>query len=116
MTRYEDATIRIDDDIVIIKGRGPLRRDRRINRAHISRVETFEMGLWSGRARLVGISPLRPRNWFYWDRARRHKTTAVGIDHGRFLRPTVTPDDPETVAQLLRSQAEPHHPGSRDDT
>ncbi len=111
MTRYEDATIRIDDDIVVIKGGGPLRRDRHINRADIHGVETFEMGLWSGRARLVGISPLRPRNWFYWDRARRHKTIAVGIDLGRFLRPTVTPDVPETVAQLLHPQAEPHQPG-----
>lgn len=115
MTSYEDNTIRIGDNVVFIKGRGPLQRERRIIRAAIKRVEIFEMGLCSGRARLVGISPLRPRNWFHWDRDRGRKTTAVGIDHGRFLRPTVTPDSRTPSSNYSNKMLNPTGWASHDD-
>ena len=76
-------------------------RERRISRSDIRSVDSFDMGFWSGRYRLVGISPGRPRSWFTWDSSRRHKTTALVIDTGGFLQPTITPDEPDVVAELL---------------
>ena len=62
------------------------------------------MGFWTGRHRLVGISFGRPRNWFHWDRNRNRKSTAISLDVGGWIRPTIVPDDPEAVEEILRAQ------------
>ena len=89
---------------VVIKHYTWLRRPRRIPRTDIRHIDTFETGLLSGRYRLVGISPLRPRNWFSWERGRSDRSSvAVALDVGRFFHPTVTPDDPNAVVALLKA-------------
>ncbi len=103
MTIYDDHTITVDDDAVVIKRYTWLRRSRRIPRSEIRHIDTFETGLLSGRHRLVGISPLRPRNWFSWERGRSRSSVAVALDVGRLFRPTVTPDDPDAVVALLQT-------------
>jgi hypothetical protein len=40
-------------------------------------------------------------HWWNLDPRRLHKTVALVIDVGRRVRPTITPDDPETVARIL---------------
>jgi hypothetical protein len=103
MTTYDDHTITVDDNAVVIKHYTWLRRPRRIPRTDIRHIDAFETGLLSGRYRLVGISPLRPRNWFSWERGRSRSSVAVAIDVGRFFHPTVTPDDPNAVVALLKA-------------
>jgi hypothetical protein len=41
-------------------------------------------------------------HWWNLDTRRPGKTVALVIDVGRRIRPTITPDDPERVEQILR--------------
>jgi hypothetical protein len=40
-------------------------------------------------------------HWWNLDPGRTHKDVALVLDLGRRIRPTITPDDPETVARIL---------------
>ena len=102
MSDYEDDTIVVDDDGLTIRSYGRPGHVKRIEFSAIRGFETFPMGFWSGRHRLVGMPLGRPRNWFHWDRHRRGKQVAIGLDVGGWIRPTIAPADPETVEQLLR--------------
>lgn len=98
---YEDDTVELDAEGVRIKSyRGP-GNAKHIPYPAIRDFEVFEMGFWSGRHRLVGLPLGKPRNWFHWDRNRRGKTTAIGLDVGRLIRPTIVPDDPTAVGAIL---------------
>ena len=68
MTPYEDEAILLDKDGVTIKNYRRPGDTKRIAYGSIQSFEAFEMGLWTGRYRLVGMSLGRPRNWFHWDR------------------------------------------------
>ena len=104
MTSYEDDTILLDDEgVTITSYRWPGDMNR-IGYTEIQRFERFEMGFWTGRHRLVGISPGRPRSWFHWDRDRKRKRTAISLDVGRLLRPTIVPVDPDAVEAILRGE------------
>ena len=98
---YDDDTVQLDDDGLSIKNSRARGASRRIEYGAIRRVETFEMGFWSGRHRVAGISPGRPRNWFAWERGRSAKQVAVALDVGTWVRPTFTPDDPGAVIAIL---------------
>ena len=102
MADYEDDTVELDAEGLRIKSyRGPGRAKHILYR-EIRDFEVFEMGFWSGRYRLVGMPLAKPRNWFPWDRNRRGKTTAIGLDVGRLIRPTIVPDNPTAVIEILR--------------
>ena len=62
--------------------------------------------LVSGRYRLVGMSFGRPRNWFAWDRNRNSKRIAISLDVGKWIRPTVVPEDPDAAEEILRGAVE----------
>jgi hypothetical protein len=58
------------------------------------------------------LPPLRVRRWRIWgsgdfvhwwnlDRRRPSKDTALVLDVGTRIRPTITPDDPDAVEQVL---------------
>jgi hypothetical protein len=102
VARYEDEVILLDDDAVTIKTYRKPGDARRIEYGSIRNVESFEMGLWSGRYRLVGMSFGRPRNWFAWDKRRNDKRIAIGLDVGKWIRPTFVPEDPDTAEEVLR--------------
>ena len=104
MTRYEDDSVLLDDEGVTIKNYRKRHDDKRISYRTIQDFELFEMGFWSGRHRLIGLSFGRPRNWFPWERNRRDKRIAVSLDVGKLILPTVTPDDPDAVAAILSEQ------------
>ena len=101
MTTYEDTTVALDDEGLTIKGYRWLGDERRIDYGSILGHEVFEMGLWSGKFRVVGIGFGRPRDWFSWSRSRTNKTTAISLDVGRLIRPTIVPDDPAGVDAIL---------------
>lgn len=102
MTRYEDQTVLLDDDGLTIKNYRKPGDAKRIPYGSIEDFEVFEMGFWSGRHRLVGISIGRPRNWFPWDRNRSDKRKAISLDVGKRILPTIAPDDPQAVETILR--------------
>jgi len=43
-------------------------------------------------------------HWWNLDPHRPHKRMALVIDTGRLVRPTITPDNPDTVEQILTTQ------------
>jgi hypothetical protein len=58
------------------------------------------------------LSPLGVRKWRLWgsgdfvhwwniDAGRQRKNVALVINTGRHIRPTITPDDPDTVERIL---------------
>ena len=102
MTRYEDDAILLDDDGLTIKSYRRPGDEKRIEYRSIRSFEMFQMGFWTGRHRLVGIGFGRPRNWFHWDRDRNSKRTAISLDVGGWLRPTIVPEDSDAVAEILR--------------
>jgi len=106
MPRYEDDVLLLDDDGVTIKSYRRPGDARRIAYRSIRSFEVFEMGFWSGRYRLVGMSLGRPRNWFHWDRNRDRKSTAISLDVGKWVRPTIVPDDLDVVEEILRGAVE----------
>ena len=101
MTHYEDKTILLDDEAVTIKSYRKPADTKRIEYRSIKGFEVFQMGFWTGRHRLVGMSFGRPRSWFHWDRDRGDKSTGISLDVGGWIRPTIVPDDPEAVAEIL---------------
>jgi len=101
MSRYEDDTVLLDDDGLTIKSYRKPRDEKRIEYRSIRSFETFETGLFTGRHRLVGINPGKPRNWFHWGRGRSDKRTAISLDVGGWIYPTIVPDDPDAVEEVL---------------
>lgn len=104
MPLYEDDTVLLDTDGVSIKNYRKRGDTKQIGYSRIEHVEVFEMGFWSGRHRLIGISAGRPRNWFPLERNRQAKHIAVALDVGRWILPTFTPDDPTAVAAILNER------------
>lgn len=43
-------------------------------------------------------------HWWNLDSRRPSKTLALVIDVGRHIKPTITPDDPQTVERLLKDR------------
>jgi hypothetical protein len=101
MSRYEDDTILLDDTALTIASYRRPGDARRVEYGSIRSFQIFEMGFWTGRHRLVGISLGRPRNWIHWGRNRGDKRTAISLDVGAWIRPTIVPDDAEAVAEIL---------------
>ena len=98
---YQDETVVLDDLGLTIKSLRWRGDERRITYGDIEHTEMFEMGLWSGRFRLVGISFGRPRSWFPRGRSRTNKSVAIALDLGRLIHPVIVPDDPLVVNALL---------------
>ena len=104
MAQYEDDMVVLDDDGVTIKNYRRRGDAKRIAYGDIRDIDVFEMGIWSGRYRLVGISFGRPRNWFHWNPNLGAKGAAIGLDVGKWIRPTMVPEDPATVEEILRAR------------
>lgn len=98
--RYEDRTVRIDpSSVTIARYYFPWGGSKTIARSDIVAVAVRPASRWS-RWRLWGSSNLR--NWFPLDTERRDKTHVVEIDIGKRIVPTITPTEPERVADLIR--------------
>jgi len=101
MARYEDDAVLLDSDGVTFKSYRWPGDTKKVTYDSIRSIERFEMGLWTGRFRLVGISFGRPRSWFPWARGRNSKNIAFSLDVGKWLGPTFVPDDPEVAESVL---------------
>jgi len=98
---YDDAEVVCDDNAIVIKHYYPWGA-KRIPYASIRRVQPLP---------LTGVNSLRRwriwgsgdfRHWWNFDARRPTKKTALVLDVGGWVRPTITPDDPEAVEQILR--------------
>jgi hypothetical protein len=99
--RYEDGTVMVDGDGVTIRRYGTFGSVRTLWFDDIAEVTVRRLGS-AGKWRLVGAGPGGGwRNWYGWDGTRRSKGAAFVFDVGRFWRPTVTPDDPESFSAAL---------------
>ena len=58
---------------------------------------------WRGRWRLWGSGDFV--HWYSLDDRRPKKTTAIELDTGGRIRPTITPDDVEAVARIVADHA-----------
>src|SRR5579875_414456 len=97
---YDDGSIRCDEQALSIRRYYPW-GTKRIPYTSIRNVQTLPLtGLQKARKwRLWGSGDLV--HWWNLDRHRPHKSTALVIDTGSRIHPTITPDDPSTVTRIL---------------
>lgn len=69
----------------------------------IRSVRRVEMGALTGRGRIWGTAD--PRYWASLDPGRPRKKAGLVLDVGGFVRPFLTPDDPDAVEAAIRRRA-----------
>jgi hypothetical protein len=99
---YDDGRIVCDEDGVHVR-RYYLWGDKTIPYRVIRSVTPRPLTRWRGKWRLWGSGDLV--HWYNLDRTRPKKDTALELDTGGRVRPTITPDDPSTVARILAERA-----------
>ncbi|MDT5350764.1 MAG: hypothetical protein QOH91_4051 [Mycobacterium sp.] len=100
---YEDAGLTLDEDgITIHRYYFPFATRKRIAYGDIQGIKTKPMGWASGKGRFWGASD--PRYWFPLDMQRGKKQTLLILDVGSWVRPCITPDDPDQVIGLLKTR------------
>ncbi|MDQ3932037.1 MAG: hypothetical protein M3252_04265 [Actinomycetota bacterium] len=67
--------------------------------ARIRHVKEVEIGPLTGQWRIWGTAS--PRYWAHLDLQRPYKTTAFVLDVGGFVRPWITPGDPDLFRVVL---------------
>lgn len=76
---------------------------KRIAYDKIRSLRRVEMSPLKGQMRVWGTS--NPHYWASLDPKRRHKSITLILDLGRFVRPFITPDDPDRLEAIIREQA-----------
>jgi hypothetical protein len=98
--RYDDGRIVCTDSELVI-GWYYLWGAKRIPYARIRSVDQRRVARW----RIWGSGDFV--HWWNLDRRRPTKETALVLDVGGRIRPTITPDDPDAVAQVLAAHGVP---------
>ncbi len=102
---YDDGGVACDNDGLLIRRYYPWGA-KRIPYASIRGVE--ELPLTGGnrirRWRLWGSGDFV--HWWNLDGHRPKKSMALVVDVGRRVRPTITPDAPDTVARIVRERSD----------
>jgi hypothetical protein len=98
--RYDDGAIRCDEQGIIIRRYYPW-GPKTIPYASIAGVETLPLtgANQVRRWRLWGSGDFV--HWWNFDPHRLGKDTALVLDLGRRVRPTITPDDAAAVARII---------------
>lgn len=96
---YDDGRIRCDEWGLVIRWYG-LFGAKKVPYDRIRSATTGDMGALGGRYRIWGSSDLR--HWYNLDRTRPRKKTAIVLDLGGWLRPVITPDEPDKVIEILK--------------
>jgi hypothetical protein len=100
---YQDRWIECTPDALVIRGYYfPLAGRKVVPYRSIRSVQSFQMGVFTGRGRIWGTT--NPRYWAHLDPGRPHKTVGLLLDLGRFVKPAITPDDPAAVEAILRER------------
>jgi hypothetical protein len=103
---YDDGLIELDSDgLTIRRYYFPFGTSKRIPYAQIKDVQERHMGLLTGKGRLWGSGDLR--HWASLDLRRPQKEKALILDLGTWIKPVITPDDPDRVLALLQERI-PH--------
>ena len=76
---------------------------KRIPYGSIRSVRRVDMGAFTGRARIWGTT--NPHYWAHLDPRRPGKKMGLILDLGRFVRPFITPDDPDAVEAAIIERA-----------
>ena len=98
---YEDQTVVLDDSgVTLPRYYFPVGTAKHVPYAQIRGVTVRPMGWLSGRARLWGTGSLR--SWLPLDLRRPAKEFMVVLDLGARVSPAFSPDDPDTVAHVIR--------------
>ncbi len=98
---YEDRWITCTPKHLTIRGYYfPLGSAKTIPLDRLRHVEEVEIGTLTGQWRIWGTAS--PRYWAHLDLGRPHKTVAFVLDVGGFVRPWITPEDPDSLRTILR--------------
>lgn len=102
MSQYDDGRIACTDDEICIRGYYfPIFRwgAKHIPYAKLRKVRRVRLGTMRGRGRIWGTA--NPRYWANFDAGRPGKQFGFVLDVGRFVRPFITPDDPDAAASAI---------------
>jgi len=95
---YDDGRIACDQDGLTIRWYYPWGH-KHLPFERIRSATAFALGPVRGRWRLWGTGDLV--HWYNLDGRRPRKQTGIEIDAGGRVRPCITPDDPEAVAEII---------------
>jgi len=99
---YDDGLIACSDDGLVIRRYTLFLGPKRVPYGQIrAATEVALRGFSFGKWRIWGSTDLR--DWFNLDWRRPRKRVGLVLDLGRHARPVITPDDPQRVADALRS-------------
>jgi hypothetical protein len=110
--RYQDGGLVLGEDTLTIRRYYfPWAGPKHIRYTDIRGVEARPMNWLTGRGRGWGSS--NPHYWLPLDLGRAGKHTLLVLDLGRWVKPCVTPDDPDLVLRLLAPLVSAPGPGDR---
>jgi hypothetical protein len=100
---YKDRWITCEPDRLVIRGYYfPVGASKSIPYRKITGVQKLALTALSGRWRIWGTS--NPRYWFNLDPSRPNKQAALILETGGWVRPVITPDDPDKVAAIIEER------------
>ncbi|MCX8032500.1 MAG: MFS transporter [Thermoleophilia bacterium] len=100
---YKDRWIECTEERLIIDGYYfPFGNKKTIPYHRIKSVSEVTIGPATGQWRIWGSSDFR--HYFHLDPKRPHKTRALVLDVGKFIRPVITPEDTDQVKAILASK------------
>ncbi|MBN2113783.1 MAG: hypothetical protein JW785_06625 [Acidimicrobiia bacterium] len=98
---YHDRWIECAPEHLLIRGYYfPFGPAKAIAYSKIRSVERFPLTTWTGKWRIWGTTS--PRYWTHLDPQRPRKTVGLLLHLDGFVRPWITPDDPDAVEQIIR--------------
>lgn len=105
MSNYSDRWIRCTDREILIKGYYFPWGTKRIPYSAIRSVQRVSLSAGRGQLRIWGTA--NPRYWASLDPGRHSKSAGLILDLGHFVHPFITPDDPDSVENLIRDHGGP---------
>ena len=102
-SEYRDRWIRCSPDGIDIRGYYFPWGTKHIAYSSIGSVRRVDIGTFTGKGRIWGTA--NPRYWASLDPGRPKKKVGLILDLGRFVRPFITPDDPDAVEAAIREHA-----------
>jgi len=102
-TEYNDRWIECSSDGIHVRGYYFPWGSKHIPYASIRSVERVDLTIARGKARIWGTA--NPRYWASLDPQRPKKQVGLILDLGRFVRPFITPDDPDAVEAVIREHS-----------
>jgi hypothetical protein len=103
MDVYSDRWIECTADSMSIRGYYFPWGTKHIRYSSILSVRRVELSTFRGQARIWGTA--NPHYWASLDPKRPKKSVALILELGRYVRPFITPDDPDAVEAIIRDKA-----------